>query len=161
MSGSLAVSSVISTNGQEVRHDEEEAAGRYVGLVVLTVAVVVGGCAGPDRAGGDAAGEPVVLTLAQPNSGRPDQLQVWADEVKKASGGSVQIMFEDSWRLGQLDYETATIGDVRAGKADMGWVGSRAFDLNGVTTFEALQAPMLIDSLDLQDRVFEAGFGKR
>ena len=38
------------------------------------------------------------------------------------------------------------IGDVEAGKADLGWAGSRAFDSVGVPSFDALHAPLLIDS---------------
>ncbi len=43
------------------------------------------------------------------------------------------------------------------GDVDMAWVGARAFDTAGVTSFQALLAPMLIDSQDLQGAVFEAG----
>ena len=49
------------------------------------------------------------------------------------------------------------IEDVQAGKVDMGWVGARAFDAVGVTSFQALVAPFLVDSYELQDRVFQAG----
>lgn len=131
--------------------------GRRLWFVVLTAALVAAGCGGPDRAGGDAAEQTVVLTFAQPNEGLPAPLEMWADEVTKASGGSLQIQFQDGWRLGEPDYEYLTIGDVRAGKVDMGWVGARAFDRAGVTSFQALLAPMLIDSNDLQQQVFDAG----
>ena len=43
------------------------------------------------------------------------------------------------------------------GDVAMAWVGARAFDTAGVTSFQALLAPMLIDSQDLQGAVFEAG----
>jgi TRAP-type C4-dicarboxylate transport system substrate-binding protein len=39
----------------------------------------------------------------------------------------------------------------------MAWVGARAFDQVGVNSFQALVAPMLIDSHELQAAVFEAG----
>jgi TRAP-type C4-dicarboxylate transport system substrate-binding protein len=39
----------------------------------------------------------------------------------------------------------------------MGWVGARAFDTVGVDSFQALVAPLLVDSYDLLGAVFEAG----
>ena len=42
---------------------------------------------------------------------------------------------------------------VAAGKADLGWAGARVFDTMGVTSFQALQAPMLIDSYALEQAV--------
>jgi TRAP-type C4-dicarboxylate transport system substrate-binding protein len=39
----------------------------------------------------------------------------------------------------------------------MAWVGARAFDRAGVTSFQALVAPLLIDSLELQGKVFDDG----
>jgi len=42
---------------------------------------------------------------------------------------------------------------VAAGRADLGWAGARVFDTMGVTSFQALQAPMLIDSYALEQAV--------
>ena len=42
------------------------------------------------------------------------------------------------------------IHDVKAGKADLGWAAPRAFDDVGVAAFDALHAPLLIDSLPLE-----------
>ena len=55
-----------------------------------------------------------------------------------------------------MRYENGLIGDVRAGKADLGVVGSRAWDSVGVTSLRALVAPLLIDSYSLQDRVLRS-----
>ncbi|MBA2767875.1 MAG: TRAP transporter substrate-binding protein DctP [Sporichthyaceae bacterium] len=131
---------------------------------VLGLAVVVTGCnaqAG-DRAGGNATKDVRVLTFAQPNDGEPpDQLVAWAEQVGRLSKGSLRIEFKDAWRLGEPGYETGTIEDVSMGKADMAWVGARAFDRAGVTSFQALVAPMLIDSHALQARVFDEGIPAR
>jgi TRAP-type C4-dicarboxylate transport system substrate-binding protein len=125
---------------------------------VLAAVVVTSACQSPDRAGGDADVEPTVLTFAQPNEGNPpDQLVGWAEQVGRLTNGSLQIEFENGWRLGQADYESATIADVQTGEIDMAWVGARAFDRADVTSFQALLAPMLVDSHDLQARVFEEG----
>src|SRR4029453_5213224 len=58
---------------------------------------------------------------------------------------------------GETANETGTIPAVRAGKVYLGWVGVRTFDLAGDTDFQALLAPMLVDSYDLQAKVFEEG----
>jgi TRAP-type C4-dicarboxylate transport system substrate-binding protein len=42
---------------------------------------------------------------------------------------------------------------VAAGKAELGYIGARGFDTVGVNSFAGLQAPMLIDSLDLESKV--------
>ena len=47
------------------------------------------------------------------------------------------------------------IRDIQAGKADLGWVGGRAFDLVGVPAFGPLHAPMMIDSYALELKVLE------
>lgn len=138
--------------------------GRRRGTVVCTlagVALVAGACSGPgsdgDKAGGAEQTEPQVLTMAQPNGVPPLQLQSWADEVSERSSGTLEIDFKNDWRKGEADYESGTIEDVRGGKVDMGWVGARAFDRLGVNSFQALLAPLLIDSYDLQGAVFDAG----
>src|SRR5260221_11147872 len=69
-----------------------------------------------------------------------------AAEGARRSGGALRIKFETNWRQGQRDAETGLIRDVRAGKADLGAVGGRAWDAVGVTSLDALQAPFLIDS---------------
>ncbi len=64
--------------------------------------------------------------MANPNQGEPPhQLSLWADEVNRLSGGTLTIKFENDWRLGEARYEAGTLEDVKAGKADMAWVGAR------------------------------------
>jgi TRAP-type C4-dicarboxylate transport system substrate-binding protein len=129
-----------------------------VGAAVALTAVAAG-CtgAGDDRAGGRP--EPTALTLTIANSlYRPDELQLFADEVARLSGGKMRIEFRDRW-LGWpwRRPESAVISDVAAGKADLGSVGSRAWDDVGVSSFNALHAPLLVDSYALQGEVLESG----
>ena len=127
-------------------------------MTLIAVAFAAGGCNAVDRAGGKAADPVTTLTFAQPNDHEPpDQVQAFADEVERASGGSLKIDFDNSWRLGETNYEVDTIGDVKDGKADFAWVGARAFDRVGVTDFQALLAPTLVDSIDLEAAVFADG----
>jgi TRAP-type C4-dicarboxylate transport system substrate-binding protein len=129
-----------------------------VGAAVAFTAVAAG-CtgAGDDRAGGKP--EPTALTLTVANSlYRPEELQPFADEVARLSGGKMRIEFRDRW-LGWpwRRPESAVINDVAAGKADLGSVGSRAWDDVGVSSFNALHAPLLVDSYALQGQVLESG----
>lgn len=117
-------------------------------------------CTGPDvdRAGGEGLAEPQVLTMAQPNDGAPpDQLTAWAEEVDRLSDGLITIEFRNGWRLSEVEYEAGTIEDLRGGEIDLAWVGARAFDTAGVDSFRPLLAPLLVDSHDLQEAVFDAG----
>jgi TRAP-type C4-dicarboxylate transport system substrate-binding protein len=127
--------------------------------VFVSMALVAASCGNHthDKAGGNATSKPRVLTMAQPNAILGSQLTGLADEVSRRSAGTLQIEFESSWRIGETKYEAATIDDVKAGKVDMAWVGARVFDTVGVNSLEALVAPMLIDSYDLQRAVFDAG----
>jgi TRAP-type C4-dicarboxylate transport system substrate-binding protein len=129
-----------------------------VGAAVAFMAVAAG-CAGAgdDRAGGKSA--PTTLTLTMANGlYRPEELQPFADEVARLSGGKMRLEFRDRW-LGWpwRRPESAVIHDVAAGKADLGWVGSRAWDDVGVSSFNALHAPLLVDSYALQGEVLESG----
>ena len=135
-----------------------------LGLITgaLTAALAVGACGARDtqRAGGEPAGTTKVLKLANAN-GSTDELQLFIDQVAKVSNGRLRIEPVSSWRKGETDYETGLIQDVKAGKADLGWVGSRVLAGVGVKSFEPLHAPFLIDTYELQDQVLESDAHKR
>jgi TRAP-type transport system periplasmic protein len=122
-------------------------------LAALALALLAG-CSGPgyNKAGEPGGREPVILTLAN-FSGDSTELDGFARQVSRLSGGTIRIDVRNRWRYGQVAFETGLIRDVRAGKADLGAVGSRAWDSVGVTTFHALDAPLLLDSYALEERV--------
>ena len=125
-------------------------------LSAVIVALVVAGCGGgADKAGGQRTSKPTVLTFANAN-GEPGTLQLFANAVQQRSGGTLRIEFKNDWRQGATDYEAGVIRDVGAGKADLGWAGTRAFDDVGVSSFDALHAPLLIDSLPLERKALES-----
>jgi TRAP-type C4-dicarboxylate transport system substrate-binding protein len=127
------------------------------GYAAAAALMLMTGCS-VDRAGGNAAEDVTTLTFAQPNdSAPPPQLLAWADQVARLTDRSVEIAFENGWRKGEVDYEAETLEDVESGEVDVAWVGARVFDRMGVTSFQALLAPMLLDSHDLQRAVFEEG----
>jgi TRAP-type transport system periplasmic protein len=122
-------------------------------LAGVTV-VASAGCSGSslDKAGGAQAANPVVLTMANIN-GPSEELQPFASAAAQLSGNTLRIEFKNNWRTGSTGNETGLIADVGAGKADLGWAGSRAFDSVGVKSFDALNAPLLIDSYPLEAKV--------
>jgi TRAP-type transport system periplasmic protein len=126
-------------------------------LTAALAALALGGCgsSGADKAGGERASKPTVLTLANAN-GDSVELEPFANAVEQRSGGTLKIAFKNHWRPGQAAAEAGLIRDVKAGKADLGWAGTRAFDDVGVPAFDALHAPLLIDSLPLERTVLES-----
>jgi TRAP-type C4-dicarboxylate transport system substrate-binding protein len=96
----------------------------------------------------------VVLTLAN-SQGDTEELDGFIAEVSRLSGGTMQIDVTNKWRWGQPDYDNGLIGDVRAGKSDLGAAAADAWDSVGVTSFRALGAPLLINSYALQEKVLD------
>jgi len=133
--------------------------------IAVVVAVVAGGCssggAAGDKAGG--AGEPVVLRMANTNGDLNDlpAVQYFVSQVKERSGGNLRIRLVNRWGDYANDAEQQVVRAVAAGKADLGWAGARVFDTLGVTSFQALQAPMLIDSYALEQAVLTSDISAR
>jgi TRAP-type C4-dicarboxylate transport system substrate-binding protein len=129
-----------------------------VALAVIA-AVVAGGCSG-DGAGGDkagGAGEPVVLRMANTASNLEyfPAITDFVGRVKERSGGNVRIEVVNEWGAFAADAEQQVVRAVATGQVDLGHAGTRVFDTMGVTSFQALQAPMLIDSYALERAVIE------
>jgi TRAP-type C4-dicarboxylate transport system substrate-binding protein len=127
-----------------------------VALAVIA-AVAAGGCsaggAGGDKAGG--AGAPVVLRMASV-AGDLDAVPLIKDfvsQVRERSGDNLRIQVVNRWGEYAADAEQQVVRAVAAGKVDLGWTAPRVFDTLGVTSFQALQAPMLIDNYALEHAV--------
>jgi len=127
-------------------------------MLVLAVAtsMAVGACSGGDKAGG--SGEVVVLTMANTSSHMDHQPAVehFAGRVAKLSGGELRVEPKNEWGNFEADAEKQVVGAVAAGEVDLGWVGARVFDTLDVTSFQAVTAPMLVDSYELQDAVIRS-----
>src|SRR6266542_1583749 len=129
-----------------------------VALAVIA-AVVAGGCSGGggggsgDKAGG--AGEPVVLRMANAYGDLQTARVIghFVSQVKERSGGNLRVQVASTWGDFADDAEQQVVRAVAAGKVDLGWAGARVFDTIGVTSFQALQAPMLLDSYALEQAV--------
>ena len=123
--------------------------------LVLSAAAACGGGARPavDKAGAEAT---FSLTVATPDSAfTPGAAWIkdFATRVTDVSSGRVQVHVQYEAVGGATDFEAKTIEQVRNGTFDLGWIGARAWDTQGVTTFQALQAPFLITSYPLLDAV--------
>jgi TRAP-type transport system periplasmic protein len=126
-------------------------------LAALAVMLTAAACSasGVDKAGGTRTQQPVVLTLANHEQG-PDDVQFWVEEVQRRSAGSLLIQVTNRWRDQEFAYDKGTIADVQAGKVQLAKVNARAYDTAGVTSFQALVAPFLIDNHTLEQRVLES-----
>jgi TRAP-type C4-dicarboxylate transport system substrate-binding protein len=131
-----------------------------ISLGVLAGAFVLAGCGGDggDKAGGSPDSGPLVLTLGTHD--RYFAQASFADAVERLSRGRMHVRSTERWR-GQgpadaVDFERRLVADVRAGTVQLGIVGVRVWDTLGVDSFQALVAPFLVDSLQLQRRALES-----
>jgi TRAP-type transport system periplasmic protein len=124
---------------------------------LAATACSVGGDAGDDKAGGP--GPPVELRLANTGAdiAQTPAVEYFVERVGDLSGGEVRIKVVDQWAQFASDAEQQVVHDVAAREVDLGWVGSRVFDTLRVKSFQALTAPMLIDSYALENAVIQSG----
>jgi TRAP-type C4-dicarboxylate transport system substrate-binding protein len=135
---------------------------RLAALVLAATAALVapacgGNGAGADKAGGP--GAPVILRLASTGAS-PDQtpaVEYFVNHLEEISGGNVRIEVVDRWAEFAPDAEQQVVRGVSTGEVDLGWVGTRVFDTMGIKSFQALTAPMLVDSYALENAVIESG----
>jgi TRAP-type C4-dicarboxylate transport system substrate-binding protein len=116
----------------------------------------------PDKAGREEREQPVSLTLGTHDYLETDPVaSSFVAAVKRLSDGSLKLDVREGWRFYDRDYERATIADVVQRDLDLALVGARAWDNAGVTSFQALLAPFLIDSFAHQRRVLESPLVER
>jgi TRAP-type C4-dicarboxylate transport system substrate-binding protein len=122
----------------------------------VTVAVLAAGCGsgGLDKAGAKTPAKPVTLHMVTPIGA--EELQPFIAAVKQLSGGTVRITLEDKWHVGQPGAEQESIRYVQSGKADLGGAPVRAWDGVGVRSFDAMIAPLVVDTYALQGRVLSS-----
>jgi len=103
------------------------------------------------------------LTLAATGGFADAQIEHLMDSVAMLSAGGLRIEHADGWDVtGTLqDVEGEIIEAVASGEVDLGWVGTRTMAAMGVTDFDALTAPMLIDSYSLERAVLDSDIPAR
>lgn len=127
---------------------------------LAAMALALAGCTtggGTDKAGGSEV--PVTLTMIDvaANLDAFPAVQYFIDRVSVVSGGMLTVDVELGYTDFAPDAEQQIVRDVADGKADLARIGTRAFDRLDVTSFQALTAPLLIDSYPLQAAVFDRG----
>ena len=103
-----------------------------------------------DRAGGERAVAQTTLVMAAPNGS--EEIGAYIDAVARLSEGSVRI---DLLSRSDTEDRTGLSGDaivesVRAGDVAMALLPAREFDALGVSSLDPLQAPFVVDSLEME-----------
>ncbi len=127
-------------------------------VVSPTVSLPTLGVASPSPiAQSSGAASPLILRLDSvdaPTTPATTEIELFAAKVIVLSHGSIVIRpaWDAAGDVGQ-DYERITAQLVADGKAEMGLIPSRVFDRMGVMSLRPLNAPFLITSDPLRDRV--------
>ena len=98
------------------------------------------------------AARPRVLVIGNSDPTNDDEL-FFAREAARLSGGTLQISLRSELYGERPDKERRVARDLQAGRLPLAWDATRAWDTEGVTSFQGLQAPFLIDSVALMERV--------
>jgi TRAP-type C4-dicarboxylate transport system substrate-binding protein len=128
------------------------------------LAVGVAGCGsdddGADSGTGASAGDAAVsFNLPYATTQQHPYGQVVDDfvaNVTAASGGEIAISGQPSYPGSELQL----LEDVRNGTVDMATISTAVWDSAGINTFQALQAPFLVDNYALEGQVIEGEIGK-
>jgi TRAP-type C4-dicarboxylate transport system substrate-binding protein len=131
---------------------------RGVAAIALMALVAGAGCNGGDKAGG--SGGVVTLRLASddlPDTAASQQIKEFARQVRRVSDGRLRIHV--GWQANGNDpkhrraFDQQTARKVIHGTYELALVPSRAWDVFGVTSLRAIQAPFLVNSDALLDKV--------
>jgi TRAP-type C4-dicarboxylate transport system substrate-binding protein len=106
------------------------------------------------KAGGSVPAEPVVLRMLNP-AGEWES-EDFVSEVEKVSNGQLRIDVVDHWHSPALAMEHDAIDAVRSGVAPLGLVAVRAWPDQGIRSFDALVAPLLVDRPALEAAVLHS-----
>jgi TRAP-type C4-dicarboxylate transport system substrate-binding protein len=142
-------------SAQERRHNRPPL--RLLAGASLVALLLVTGCSGRagsvDKAGGPVTAAPINLKMANTRGGDAGEAQPFLDELAKVSGGALQLTAEPGFEGATKSIEVGALQAVQSGHADIAIVPTRAYPFVGVTSFDALMAPMLIDNMELQQQV--------
>ena len=123
-----------------------------LGIGAIAVALAAGcGSGSATKAGKAETPSRVVLRAA--GFDEVPAVEYFRKRVAELSHGALRIEIVDSWDNLKTDREQHWVSLVADGTADLGWVDTWTFDTLGVTSLQALTAPMLIDSYPLEQAV--------
>jgi len=127
------------------------------------LALLALGCSGSRATKAGKTNGTVVLRMASRDSDPASDLAAayFVERVGQLSDGMVRIRVVPGWGSERSDDEQQIVRAVAARKVDLGVVGTRVFDTLGVSSLEALTAPMLIDSYPLERAVLAGPLPKQ
>jgi TRAP-type C4-dicarboxylate transport system substrate-binding protein len=100
---------------------------------------------------------PVMFTIGV-TPGWDQTIDPLIEAVDAGSAGSLRLAVDPDWQdtHADSDIEQTIIKAVASGELPLGYVGTRAFSALGDTSLDALTAPFLVDSYDLQQAVLDS-----
>lgn len=123
---------------------------RFTVLGLAAMVVVTAACGqGINKVGGD---DPQPIGLRGETAFNPDEVSAYIKAVSATTGGNIQLSVAET-KDGAVDADRTVVEDVRSGSVDIGFVGTRVWPSYQVHDFDALHAPMLIDSYALESQV--------
>lgn len=162
---------IVQRTAPGMRSRSQHGAGRtrWGSLLLLIAMVVLAPCGGasppaskPSRSSGGSTLDAVTLTIGVTGGTFDAQTPYLFDSVSRLSSGRLRVEHDDGWGTGSdQDAERKIVQAVASGDLDLGLVGTRSLSALGVTDFEALIAPMLIDSYALERIVFDSDIPSR
>ena len=132
-----------------------------IGLIPATV-ILASACSSGAGLGNKAgpADQSVVLRMADLNAGTDlhgtPEIQYFVQRVSDLSRGQMSVKVVYSVGGLAMNAEQQVVKDVAAGSFDLGFAGTSVFDTLGIPSFQALSAPMLIDSYPLENAVIRS-----
>lgn len=82
-----------------------------------------------------------------------DVLAGWAVETEQSTAGAITLSVGHTPSPDAVDEDGSVLGQLRSGDLDVGILRAPSFSAAGVTAFQALQAPFLIDNEELARRI--------
>ncbi|HKY55898.1 MAG TPA: hypothetical protein VJM08_16395 [Anaerolineales bacterium] len=135
--------------------------------ILIVALVVVIACAPqfPATPPPQVQSEPITLSLAvadQVDRASDPYVREFIEQVNTLSNGSITIQpILDAGAHTTPSFEPGIVKALKEGRYDLGLVASRAFDTQGITSFQALQAPFLITNDALSKAVATSDISTR
>ena len=121
--------------------------------------------------GGSKSPAPTVLRLRTSVGGleqRQPAAAFFARRVAQLSGNQLRIAIEviptpdeHTVTSGPVVTDRSLVADAKAGRTELAWVSTNAFDRMGITSLRALDAPMLVDDYRLQTAIVHSRLTRR
>lgn len=126
---------------------------RTVVFALTLVLALVAGCAKPGSSDKTGVTTKVLRIVnfdnLNPNLQNP-AAKVFLEQVVALSGGQLKVAVDSNFQEGNPSAESNEITALVDGKYDLAWPSTRAFSAAGITSLQALEAPLLITSVKAQ-----------